>query len=200
MQKLATKKKTRVQADGESDRAARCPTLPADDAVAARRRPTRVYFRAHGHRAASPAARRSTSRQGTEAIIGSAGAHRPARRALLPSARRRRSRFRDGRLWLHDFEAGNGVFLRIKAPVELGLGDEFVVGDQLLRIERNPTPQTGPIPGPTYFYSSPQVALVVPRRADLRGRRAGRVRPRSRHDAADRRRRRATSSSRATRW
>ena len=65
-------------------------------------------------------------------------------------------RYRDGRLWLHDFEAGNGVFLRIKAPVELGVGDEFVVGDQLLRIERMPTPQDGPDPGPTYFYSSPK--------------------------------------------
>jgi hypothetical protein len=65
-------------------------------------------------------------------------------------------RYRDGRLWLHDFEAGNGVFLRIKAPVELGVGDEFVVGDQLLRIERTPTPHDGPDPGPTYFYSSPK--------------------------------------------
>jgi predicted component of type VI protein secretion system len=65
-------------------------------------------------------------------------------------------RFRNGRLWLHDFEAGNGVFLRIKAPVELGPGDEFIVGDQLLRVERNPVPQDGPDPGPTYFYSSPK--------------------------------------------
>jgi predicted component of type VI protein secretion system len=93
--------------------------------------------------------------KGTEAILGSAGG------IVLPNERfchprEAAIRFRNGRLWLHDFEAGNGVFLRIKAPVELGPGDEFVVGDQLLRIERNPVPKDGPDPGPTYFYSSPK--------------------------------------------
>src|SRR5882672_3264114 len=93
--------------------------------------------------------------KGTEAIIGSAGGIvLPGERFCHP--REGEVRFRDGRLWLHDFEAGNGVFLRIKAPVELGVGDEFVVGDQLLRIERMPTPHDGPDPGPTYFYSSPK--------------------------------------------
>src|SRR5581483_9245784 len=93
--------------------------------------------------------------KGTEAIIGSAGG------IVLPGEpfchpREAAIRYRNGRLWLHDFEAGNGVFLRIRAPVELGPGDEFIVGDQLLRIERNPVPQDGPDPGPTYFYSSPK--------------------------------------------
>jgi hypothetical protein len=40
--------------------------------------------------------------------------------------------------------------------VELGPGDEFIVGDQLLRIARNPTPKDQPGPGPTYYYSSPK--------------------------------------------
>jgi predicted component of type VI protein secretion system len=93
--------------------------------------------------------------KGTEAVIGSAGdIVLPGERFCHP--REGEVRYRDGRLWLHDFEAGNGVFLRIKAPVELGVGDEFVVGDQLLRIERMPTPHDGPDPGPTYFYSSPK--------------------------------------------
>jgi hypothetical protein len=48
------------------------------------------------------------------------------------------------------------VFLRIKGSVEVETGDEFVVGDQLLRIERNPVPKDAPGPGPTYFYSSPK--------------------------------------------
>jgi pSer/pThr/pTyr-binding forkhead associated (FHA) protein len=65
-------------------------------------------------------------------------------------------RKKDDRIWLEDFEAGNGVFLRIKTQVELGPGDEFIIGDQLLRVERNPTPNDGPGPGPTYFYSSPK--------------------------------------------
>jgi hypothetical protein len=64
--------------------------------------------------------------------------------------------FREGRLWLEDLEGGNGVFLRIRTPVELELGDEFVVGDQLLRLEKNPVPDDGPDPDPTYFYSSPK--------------------------------------------
>jgi pSer/pThr/pTyr-binding forkhead associated (FHA) protein len=57
---------------------------------------------------------------------------------------------------LEDLEGGNGVFLRIRTPVELEMGDEFVVGDQLLRIERNPVADDGPDPDPTYFYSSPK--------------------------------------------
>jgi pSer/pThr/pTyr-binding forkhead associated (FHA) protein len=64
--------------------------------------------------------------------------------------------FENGALWLEDLEGGNGVFLRIRTPVELSYGDEFVVGDQLLRVEANPTPDDGPDPDPTYFYSSPK--------------------------------------------
>lgn len=64
--------------------------------------------------------------------------------------------WRDERLWLEDLEGGNGIFLRIRMPVELELGDEFVVGDQLLRVEKNPVPDDGPDPDPTYFYSSPK--------------------------------------------
>lgn len=60
------------------------------------------------------------------------------------------------RIWLHDLEHGNGVFLRIRHPVELEIGDEFLVGDQILVVERNPEPNDGPDPGPTYFYSSPK--------------------------------------------
>lgn len=61
-----------------------------------------------------------------------------------------------GRVWLHDLEHGNGVFLRVRQPVEVEIGDEFIVGDQLLTIERNPEADDGPGPGPTYFYSSPK--------------------------------------------
>jgi hypothetical protein len=62
----------------------------------------------------------------------------------------------DGRLWLEDLDGGNGVFLRIRSAVELSLGDEFMVGDQLLRVERNPVADDGPDSHPTYFYSSPK--------------------------------------------
>jgi hypothetical protein len=57
-------------------------------------------------------------------------------------------------LWLEDLEGGNGVFLRIRSRVAIGIGTDFIVGDQLLRLERNPEADDGPDPGPTYFLSS----------------------------------------------
>lgn len=63
---------------------------------------------------------------------------------------------RGGQLCLEELAGGNGIFLRITGPVELEFGDEFVVGDQLLRVEKNPKPDDGPAPDPTYFYSSPK--------------------------------------------
>ncbi len=92
---------------------------------------------------------------GNEALIGSEGAiGLPGERFCHP--REAVLTFREGRLWLEDLEGGNGVFLRVRTPVQLELGDEFVVGDQLLRIEKNPVPDDGPDPDPTYFYSSPK--------------------------------------------
>ncbi len=64
-------------------------------------------------------------------------------------------RWREGKLWLEDIDGGSGVFLRIKTPVELDIGDEFIIGDQLARILENAVPDVGPGPGPTYFYSAP---------------------------------------------
>ncbi len=151
VQKLATKKKTRVQADGESERTSAVDAPATTPSKAAE---ARAYFRVTVVRSLTGGPG-IYEPKGTEAIIGSAGGIvLPGERFCHP--REGEVRYRDGRLWLHDFEAGNGVFLRIKAPVELGVGDEFVVGDQLLRIERMPTPHDGPDPGPTYFYSSPK--------------------------------------------
>jgi hypothetical protein len=151
VQKLATQKKTRVQADGETGHVSGTEQAPArSPSVTA----TRAYFRLNVMRSlgGGPA---SYEPKGNEAIIGSAGAiGLPGERFC--HAREAEIRYRDKRVWLNDFEAGNGVFLRIKAPVLLEPGDEFVVGDQLLRIERNPVPQDAPGPGPTYFYSSPK--------------------------------------------
>lgn len=57
-------------------------------------------------------------------------------------------------LHIQDLDGGNGVFLRIRSRVEIGVADEFVIGDQLCRLERNPDANDGPDPGPTYFRSS----------------------------------------------
>jgi len=62
--------------------------------------------------------------------------------------------YSEGRLLLEDMDGGNGVFLRIRRRVELTEGDEFIVGDQLLRLEANPLADDGPDPGPTYFRAS----------------------------------------------
>ncbi|MFO0665789.1 MAG: FHA domain-containing protein [Polyangiaceae bacterium] len=65
--------------------------------------------------------------------------------------------WKDDRLWLIDIPGGNGAFLRVQHLVELEAGDEFLVGDQLLRVDRNPDPyDDGPTTEPTYFYSSPK--------------------------------------------
>ena len=148
VQKLATQKKTRVQADGESGQT----SLPEPPKLAT---PTTVEAQQAHFRITVTGGPAVYEPKGTEAIIGSAGGIAlPGERFCHP--REGEVRYRDGRVWLHDFEAGNGVFLRIRAPVELDVGDEFIVGDQLLRIARTPAPQDGPDPGPTYFYSSPK--------------------------------------------
>lgn len=92
---------------------------------------------------------------GDHVLIGSSGAiDLPGERFCHP--REAELVVRQGRLWLQDLEGGNGVFLRIRTPVELEYRDEFLVGDQLLRMEKNPVPDDGPDPDPTYFYSSPK--------------------------------------------
>jgi hypothetical protein len=90
-----------------------------------------------------------------ETIIGAAGAvGLPGERFCHP--REAALRFRNNRLWLEDLEGGNGAFLRIRSRVELNVGDEFIIGDQLFRIERNKLADDEPAEGPTYFYSSPK--------------------------------------------
>ncbi|WP_394822625.1 FHA domain-containing protein [Pendulispora albinea] len=89
-----------------------------------------------------------------EAIMGREGSIQIA--DAFCHAREAVFRFREGRLWLEDFEGGNGAFLRIRSRVELTAGDEFIVGDQLFRVEKNPVADDGPDPDPTYFYSSPK--------------------------------------------
>lgn len=92
---------------------------------------------------------------GAHAVIGSTGSIALPGESFAHAAEAQLN-FDNGQLWLEDMEGGNGVFLRIRTPVELGQGDEFVVGDQLLRVEANPIPNDGPDPDPTYFYSSPK--------------------------------------------
>ncbi len=92
--------------------------------------------------------------RGDEVILGSSG-HVALAGEHFSHPREGAFRYRDDKLWVEDFAGGNGIFLRIRTPCELELGDEFVVGDQLLRVMKNPVALNGPDSGPTYFYSSP---------------------------------------------
>ncbi len=90
---------------------------------------------------------------GDVAVIGSQGAVQVAgERFCHPKEAALVTRGPD--LYVDDYDGGNGVFLRIGRRVEIGVGDEFVVGDQLLRLARNPDFNDAPDSGPTYFRSS----------------------------------------------
>jgi hypothetical protein len=90
---------------------------------------------------------------GNDAILGASGAIRLEGEKFC-HAREAQLSFDGKNLFIADLDGGNGVFLRIHRRVEMGVMDEFLVGDQLLRLERNPDPNDGPGPGPTYFRSS----------------------------------------------
>ncbi|MCL2778744.1 MAG: FHA domain-containing protein [Polyangiaceae bacterium] len=174
LQKLATKKETRV----EADLAARVSSLPplhvehaaAHDSAATRLEPSpasrpppasvpeskvgTAYFRL-GVRRSLMGGPAYYEPKGDRAILGTDGAIALVGEKFCHS-REAEIRAESGRIWLSDLEQGNGVFLRIRQPVELEIGDEFIVGDQLLVVERNPESNDGPGSGPTYFYSSPK--------------------------------------------
>src|SRR3984957_11401848 len=104
LQKLATDKKARIAADGK-----RADQASVPDANPGPVESQRVYFKLNVVRSLGGGPD-SYAPKGTEAILGSAGA------IVLPGEvfchpREAAIRFRNGRLWLHDFGAGNGVFL-----------------------------------------------------------------------------------------
>ena len=169
IQKLATKKETRAEAPSASRSAPPPALVPAPEAAAAA--PAAVAGPSISKLVGKPPAAKARFRLtversapggppfyepiGDSAIIGAQGAIAIENEKFC-HPREAQIRWVKGRVWLHDLEHGNGVFLRIRQPVELEIGDEFIVGDQLLTIERNPDPNDGPGEGPTYFYSSPK--------------------------------------------
>jgi hypothetical protein len=166
IKKLASQKKQRAEAGAPASAAAPPIAAPAPAAPApvivqppAAAKPAapaapKVHFTLHVLRSLTGGPERYDP-PGTEVLVGAAGGiSLPGERFCHPEEAL--LSFRDGRLWLEDLEGGNGVFLRIRTPVELEMLDEFVVGDQLLRIQKNPVSDDGPDPDPTYFYSSPK--------------------------------------------
>ncbi len=83
--------------------------------------------------------------------------------------------WRDDRVWLNDEPGGSGVFLRVRKPVKLAFGDEFLVGDQLLRVDAVAEPDDQPGPGPTFFCGSPRKRAFFRLTQRLEGGGEGRV-------------------------
>jgi pSer/pThr/pTyr-binding forkhead associated (FHA) protein len=64
--------------------------------------------------------------------------------------------YRDNHLVVRDEGSLNGVYLRVRATVELTPGDMFLAGEQLFRLDLTPRASDGQESDGTYFYSSPK--------------------------------------------
>jgi pSer/pThr/pTyr-binding forkhead associated (FHA) protein len=64
--------------------------------------------------------------------------------------------YRAGKLVVRDEGSLNGVFWRVHGTVEVSVGDHFLTGEQLFRIDGPVKATDGPAPDGTYFYSSPK--------------------------------------------
>jgi pSer/pThr/pTyr-binding forkhead associated (FHA) protein/ribosomal protein L40E len=64
--------------------------------------------------------------------------------------------YRGGKLVVRDEGSLNGVFLRVRGTVDISVGDHFLAGEQLFRVDATPKQADGPAPDGTYFYSSPK--------------------------------------------
>jgi pSer/pThr/pTyr-binding forkhead associated (FHA) protein len=64
--------------------------------------------------------------------------------------------YRAGKLVVRDEGSLNGVFWRVRGTVDVSVGDHFLAGEQLFRIDGPLKANDGPAPDGTYFYSSPK--------------------------------------------
>jgi pSer/pThr/pTyr-binding forkhead associated (FHA) protein len=64
--------------------------------------------------------------------------------------------YRGGKLVVRDEGSLNGIFWRVRGTVDVQVGDYFLAGEQLFRVDATPKINDGPAPDGTYFYSSPK--------------------------------------------
>lgn len=64
--------------------------------------------------------------------------------------------YRDNKLVVTDEDSLNGVYIRIRGTVQLQLGDTFLAGEQVFRIDANEVTDDPPESDGTYFYASPK--------------------------------------------
>jgi len=66
--------------------------------------------------------------------------------------------YRDDKLVVQDENSVNGVYIRIRGGVQVNIGDTFLAGEQMFRIEDNIVSSDPPAEDGTYFYASPKHA------------------------------------------
>jgi pSer/pThr/pTyr-binding forkhead associated (FHA) protein len=64
--------------------------------------------------------------------------------------------YKANKLYVHDEGSLNGVFVRVRGTVDIAMGDHFLAGEQVFRVDATPKASDGPAPDGTYFYSSPK--------------------------------------------
>ncbi len=64
--------------------------------------------------------------------------------------------YRGEKLVVRDEGSLNGVYLRIRGPVPVQIGDQLICGQQVFRVDATPKDTSGPEADQTYFYSSPR--------------------------------------------
>lgn len=94
--------------------------------------------------------------QGTEHIAG-----RQDAQILFPEdhwlgAKHANFFYRNEKLVVRDEGSANGIYIRVRQPVEVAPSQQFICGEQVFRLEATPKDTAGPDADQTYFYSSPK--------------------------------------------
>jgi pSer/pThr/pTyr-binding forkhead associated (FHA) protein len=66
--------------------------------------------------------------------------------------------YRNNKLVVRDEGSRNGVYIRIRGTVDIAIGDVFLAGEQVFRIDPHSVSNDPPLDDGTYFYSSPKYA------------------------------------------
>ena len=71
--------------------------------------------------------------------------------------------YRGEKLVVRDEGSLNGVYIRIRGSSPIQIGDHFMCGQHLFRVDATPKDSTGPAPDQTHFYSSHEQTVEIGR-------------------------------------
>jgi len=94
--------------------------------------------------------------QATEHIAGREADQIPFPSDTWLSPRHANFLYRGEKLVVRDEGSLNGVYIRIRGAAPVKVGDHFLCGQQLFRLDATPRDTSGPGADQTYFYSSPK--------------------------------------------